>query len=198
MAASKESQPTLAQQRNCLARKAKGGDREAFEQLVREFTPALISFYRRKGVPNTDIEDLAQETWLQVVRSLGRFDPARDLTAWVFAVAYHLWIDRLRRPVPKERWTLFFPDIPDYRQMPVADTVLTAERIARVAECVRECVDELAPDEQEIVRLRFWEDCSLQAIGKRMGREYGSIKGKAHRAALKLRTCLQGKGTEDS
>ena len=75
---------------------AAGGDEEAFGRLWRDLQPRLLRYFM-VAAP-TAAEDLASETWLGVVRGLGRFqgnEPA--FRAWVFTIARHELLDWRRR-----------------------------------------------------------------------------------------------------
>ena len=69
-----------------LAARARGGDQRAFEALVRRVVrPALAAAW--EFVPTReDAEDVVQETFVRVWRSLGRYDPARPFAPWFFTI----------------------------------------------------------------------------------------------------------------
>src|SRR4029453_5417902 len=75
---------------------AQGGDGQAFAVLWRDLQPALLR-YLRVAAPEA-AEDLAPDTWVSVIRGLGRFrGDGRDFRAWVFTVARHRAIDWRRQ-----------------------------------------------------------------------------------------------------
>jgi RNA polymerase sigma-70 factor, ECF subfamily len=80
---------------------AKGGDEHAFGVLYRDLQPSLLR-YLRVLAPGA-AEDLAAETWLRVVRQLGRFGGAEPaFRAWVFLIARHRAIDWRRLAVRRQ------------------------------------------------------------------------------------------------
>ena len=167
-----------------LAQKSQGGDSEAFRALVERLTPVLVGFFRLKEV--SEAEDLAQRTWMRVVQHQGRYDRARSFRTWVFTIAHRLWIDETKKRKPKY---IAMEDVADPARGDMNEAGFE-ERIARL----RECMDELAPGQRDIIYFRYWEDLGLDAIAARLGEDYGSVKGKAYRAGQKLRKCLESKG----
>src|SRR3954452_23102600 len=81
---------------------AKAGDEMAFRALFRYAQPSVLRYLR--VVSRDRAEDLASETWLQVVRGLSTFSAAEPIAfrAWVLSIARHRWLDdqraRSRRP----------------------------------------------------------------------------------------------------
>jgi DNA-directed RNA polymerase specialized sigma24 family protein len=83
---------------------AQGGDEQAFAVLWRDLQPALLRYL---GVAAPEAaEDLAADTWVSVIRGLGRFrGDGRAFQAWVFTVARHRAID-WRRQATRRRTSL--------------------------------------------------------------------------------------------
>ena len=76
---------------------ARAGDRRAFCHLVETYQTSLYNLcYRMLGNPH-DAEEAAQETFLRAYTRLASYDPARPFKAWLYSIANHYCIDRLRR-----------------------------------------------------------------------------------------------------
>src|SRR6202035_1668322 len=75
---------------------ARGGDEAGFLVLWDALQPRLLRYLRVVGCD--DVEDVAGETWLQVVRDLPKFkkDNADEFRAWLFTIARHRAIDAAR------------------------------------------------------------------------------------------------------
>ena len=80
-----------------LIQRARAGDRAAFGRLVELYQRAVYNLCYRMVGEATEAEDAAQETFLRAYSQLGRYDPARSFKTWLFAIACHHCIDRLRR-----------------------------------------------------------------------------------------------------
>jgi RNA polymerase sigma-70 factor (ECF subfamily) len=71
---------------------ALGGDEQAFARLWRDLHPALLR-YLQVVTPGA-AEDVASETWLEVVRGLGQFTgDETGFRSWVFTIARHRALD---------------------------------------------------------------------------------------------------------
>src|SRR4029450_10654104 len=80
---------------------AQGGAEQAFGVLWRDLQPALLR-YLRVAAPEA-AEDLAADTWVSVIRGLGRFrGDGRGFRAWVFTVARHRAIDWRRQATRRQ------------------------------------------------------------------------------------------------
>jgi RNA polymerase sigma-70 factor (ECF subfamily) len=79
-----------------LAAAARGGDADAFEELVRRRTPGVLAFLRRMLGDAEDARDVAQLTFVRVWENLGRYDSSWAFSTWLFRIAGNLAIDALR------------------------------------------------------------------------------------------------------
>src|SRR6185369_10475922 len=86
-----------------LIERSRGGDRLAFEELVRR-TARLV--YARAYLETADVhraEDLVQETYLLAWRSIGRVGDAGGFRSWLMAILHSALVDSLRRAQRKKR-----------------------------------------------------------------------------------------------
>jgi len=91
-------------------RRARDGDEHGFRELWAALQPRLLRYLAVKA-PGV-VEDVAAETWLQVVRDLARFrGDADDFRAWLFTVARNRAIDAAR--ASSARPVVLLPDVPD-------------------------------------------------------------------------------------
>src|ERR1700742_1555878 len=117
---------------------ARGGDEAGFLVLWDALQPRLLRYLRVVGCD--DIDDVAGETWLQVVRDLPKFkkDSADEFRAWLFTIARHRAIDaaRSRRRFRDKMLPAALGPLPA-TENPVEDEVLhelsTRQAIALVA-----------------------------------------------------------------
>jgi RNA polymerase sigma factor CnrH len=86
-----------------LAIAAKGGDRAAFEGLVRRYKTSLYRFVRRYVGDADDAYDIVQEAFVSAWLALRRFDPAQPFTTWLWAIALNKCRDYGRRRAVRRR-----------------------------------------------------------------------------------------------
>ena len=164
---------------------AAGGDEEAFARLFRAVQPLLLRYLRT--LAREAHEDLAADTWVQVVRGLGGF--RGDLPAfrsWVFTIAHHRYVDHVRGtlrrpPLLDEAQAL---DLPADRQ--VEDQV---EEVVST-EAALDLIGRLPPDQAEVLVLRVVADLDVAATAAVVGKSRGAVRVLAHRGLRRLASIL--------
>ena len=168
---------------------AQGGDETAFACLYRDIQPALLRYLH---VITPEAEDVAGETWLQVVKGLPRFRGGEEaFRAWLFTIARHRAVDagrsRSRRPdLPLALTeTVEQPTAPD-----TADLALEAISTRSVLELIRA----LPPDHAEIIMLRVVAGLEAADVARIVGKTPGAVRVTAHRALRRLSDLAQRAG----
>jgi len=169
---------------------AQRGDEEAFARLFRDIQPALLR-YLRVIAPGA-AEDVAGETWLQVVTGLTRFEGGEAaFRAWLFTIARHRAADwgraRDRRPaVP-------LADAGQAEQGLAPDAAdLALEQISTRAALA--LLAQLPPDQAEIILLRVVAGLDATAVGRIVGKSQGAVRVAAHRGLRRLAEMLDKAG----
>jgi RNA polymerase sigma-70 factor (ECF subfamily) len=163
-----------------LAR-ASAGDEAGFLQLWRALQPPLLRFLRVIGCEDPD--DVASETWLQVVRDLPRFSGAEeDFRRWLFTIGRHRAIDaaraRSRRPVtPVSTGMEILAD----RQL-VEDQVLDGMSVQRAVALLAG----LSRDQAEAVALRVIAGLETPDVARILGKSAGAVRVALHRGLKAL------------
>ena len=73
------------------------GDREAFRQIVDIYKAQVMALAMNILGNRQDAEDVCQETFIQVYRNLGRFNPQKSLKNWIFTILYRRCLDQLKK-----------------------------------------------------------------------------------------------------
>jgi RNA polymerase sigma-70 factor (ECF subfamily) len=166
---------------DALAR-ASAGDEAGFLALWRALQPRLLRFLRVLGCDDAD--DVASETWLQVVRDLHKFSGGEeDFRRWLFTIGRHRAVDaaraRSRRPAsPMMTGGL---DI-------LADGHLVEDQVLD-GFSVRGAVALLAglsPDQAEAVALRVIAGLDTPDVAKILGKSAGAVRVALHRGLKTL------------
>jgi RNA polymerase sigma-70 factor (ECF subfamily) len=169
-----------------LARGAQAGRPDDLAALVaRHHSPLLGFLYRLTGGDRPLAEDLAQETFLRVLRSLPQYQPPRPFKPWLYAVAVNAARDHFKRA--ETRRTLAMP--PDYDapgEPSPLHALLEAETWAQVAGAVRA----LPAPQREVLLLRYSEGWPLADIAAALGIPEGTVKSRLSVALSRLRTHL--------
>lgn len=82
---------------------AQDGDAAAYGGFLRELTPFLRAYFRRRLQSRPDdVEDLVQETLIAVHNSRHTYDALQPVGAWLHAIARYKWVDLLRAQANRE------------------------------------------------------------------------------------------------
>jgi RNA polymerase sigma-70 factor (ECF subfamily) len=161
---------------------ARGGSEAAFSRLWRDSNPALLRYL--KAVAPGAAEDIAAETWVQVIRGLASFTGnEQDWRAWLFTTARRRVIDEGRRRGRR-------PEAPlgevSLASLPgTADTAdLALERISTQAAIG--LVALLPPLQAEVILLRVVAGLDTEAVARLVGRSPGAVRVAAHRGLRRL------------
>lgn len=152
---------------------AKCGDEGAFVQIFRSVQPQLLRLLR--ALARDLAEDLASETWLQVVRGLAGFEGDEpSFRAWVFSIARARRIDRLcadgRRPSVVDIDSLDRADLPGH-----ADVAEAVERRTSTQEALR-LIATLPGDQAEVILLRVVAGLDVAHTARVVGRHPGTVR----------------------
>lgn len=183
-----------------LAAAARDGSDDAFRQLVERFERPVFSLLVRMVRSSELAEDLAQETFVKAWKALGRFDPARKFSSWLFKIAHNSALDALRRrddaalsldaPGPDGEAPLELP------ADPTAENPL-AVALGREAGVVLEAaLATLRPAYREILLLRFAEELSYEEIAQVTGNPLGTVKVHLFRARQELARRMAERGRD--
>lgn len=160
---------------DALAR-ASTGDEAGFLELWRAFQPRLLRFLRVVGCDDPD--DVASETWLQVVRDLHRFSgDEEDFRRWLFTIGRHRAIDaaRARSRRPASPMTSGLDILADTQQ--VEDQVLDGMSAQRAVALLAG----LSKDQAEAVALRVIAGLDTPDVAKILGKSAGAVRVALHR-----------------
>ncbi len=166
------------------------GDRTCFRNLHDRFGALLFSTIFRVLNDRQDTEDVMQEVFALVWRKAGLYSPEKGTpTTWLASMARNRAIDRLRL---KQRRARLGEQHEAEVQVQVGqphhasageELVLRRERCAEV----RKAVFSLAPDQQEAIRLAYFDGMSQKEIAEQLGKPLGTVKARIRRGMEKLR-----------
>jgi RNA polymerase sigma-70 factor (ECF subfamily) len=162
---------------------ARAGDESGFVVLWRTLHPPLLRYLTVRG--NDAPEDLAAETWLQVVRDLEGFrGDAQGFRAWLFTVARHRAVDQGRARAARPVVPVAEPHADrDGGSTPSAEQ--DAEERAATAAALR-LVASLPAEQAEMVMLRVVAGLDVAVVAELVGKTPGAVRVAVHRALKSL------------
>jgi RNA polymerase sigma-70 factor (ECF subfamily) len=180
-----------------LVRQAQGGDRTAFEELVRRTSRlAFARLFLETGDAHR-AEDLLQETLLSAYRSLGQLSDPAGFRPWLLTIAQNVLIDAARREARLKRAAPPRSDAPlaalPARAPPPEEEAQRTELRERVLAVLRSL-----PEEYRLpLTLRYLAGADYETISTQLGLTNGSLRGLLHRGLKMLRARLPEFGTGD-
>lgn len=167
-----------------LVRRAQRGDEAAFAALVERNQRRAWRVARNLVPRDEDADDIVQEAFLRVFRSLDRFDFKYAFTTWLFRIVTNLCIDHLRKRRPigagssggEDEGEIQFDPEDEQVERP-EETLLREERAVQV----RECIDALAPHFSSVLALRELEGMSCAEIADIVGATNVTVRWRLHR-----------------
>jgi RNA polymerase sigma-70 factor, ECF subfamily len=160
-------------------------DPTAFGEIYDLYLSRVYAFCRSRTSSAEEAEDLTAQTFERALASIERYESrGAPMSSWLFRIAGNLIVDRGRR---SGRTTGLDEDVPEpATHDPEDDPETMVERWERAA-FLRDRLSTLPADQQEAIRLRYWQDASTAEIAERLGRSENATKQLLHRAITTLR-----------
>lgn len=160
----------------------KGGSRDAFETLFGRYREPVYGFFRRR-LPSADrAEDLAQETFLAVLKARGRYQLQASVRSYLYGIAFHLLLAERRRngKVPQqllgsEPFSVASPEAPLW---------------------VRQAFARLDVTDREILMLREYDQLSYAEIAELLGVPLNTVRSRLFRSRVALKELLEPRESE--
>ena len=154
------------------------GSREAFEELFARYREPLYGFFRRRLASKDRAEDLAQETFLAVIRSAVRYEPRALVKTYLYGIALKLLAAERRKLSGNE------PPIDDAHE-PVEDA------LSDDALWVRQALEKLDAGEREILMLREYEQLNYAEIAEVLRLPVNTVRSRLFRSRMALKSFLE-------
>jgi RNA polymerase sigma-70 factor (ECF subfamily) len=168
-----------------LVRRCLRGEAEAIRLLVERFQAEVFGLCVRLLHHRQDAEDVTQEVFLRIFRSLRGWDRSRPLRPWVMGIAVNrcrTWLARRSRR----------PETADYLQETVAAPA--ADDAAELVSEIRAGVAALRPEYRTVFVLFHEQGLPYDDIARSLGRPVGTVKTWLHRARMAVLEHLRRRG----
>jgi RNA polymerase sigma-70 factor (ECF subfamily) len=154
-----------------------GGSRAAFEELFARYREPLYGFFGRRLNNPERAEDLAQETFLAVIRAASRYEPRALVRTYLYGIALKLLAAEERKFSTRNKLGQCAPE-------PTTDGT---------PECVlwvRQALEKLDAPEREILMLREYEQLSYSDIAELLRIPVNTVRSRLFRSRLALKSYL--------
>lgn len=188
---------TAAQEKHISIAALKAGDTEAFKQLVEEYKDAVVNICYGYVQQREDAEDLAQDVFVEVFRSMDKFREDSSIYTWVYRIATSKCLDALRSRKRVKRQAFFkarqssgeeAPELDRIRggfADPEQDLVQKQQQ-----EYIADALDKLPEAQRIAFTLSNYQGMNNKDIAEIMERSAGSVESLIHRAKQNLRKHL--------
>lgn len=184
---------------NDLVKKAKEGDRTAFDVLVRHCAKDIYNLCFRLCGNKASAEDIAQDAFISAYKNMNKFQQKSPFAGWVYRIAINTWKNRVRY----EKRRFFFKhdsldeametedgqmqkQLPDDKPAPDSGVEKNQK-----SERIQKALAELGPESKEMIVLRDMEELSYEEIAGVLRLPLGTVKSRIARAREALRVKLQ-------
>ena|SRR2546422_2989112 len=156
-----------------LAARVRRGDHQAFAELHRLYHRRVLAFAQKRLGDSVEAEDVVQDVFLALFRSIDRYEGRSSLLTWIFGIAHHEVCNRFRRRSVET--TAFEDEAHEIAApSPAADEVIDAARALR--RCAETLERSVSPTQRKIFALRYSEARSVDAIARETGRSAGAVR----------------------
>jgi RNA polymerase sigma-70 factor, ECF subfamily len=176
-----------------LIRSIQAGDHQAFELLVRRYQRQVANLIYMTMGNRDDVDDIAQEVFIRVYRSLPKFKFDASFFSWVYRITYNLCIDEIRKKKIRRVLSLDYlteDTLEKNRQNKdnaiASDSLLKEERQS----VVQSALQRLSPEHREVLVLREYQDFSYDEIAETLGLKLEAVKSRIFRARREMRDLL--------
>jgi RNA polymerase sigma-70 factor (ECF subfamily) len=172
-----------------LIPRAASGDRAAFDALVERHRGMVYRVAFQFAGNHHDADDIAQDVFLKVYRSLDRFRHDAQFTSWLYRIAMNACIDHRRRQHPPavsdEQAEDVFSNRPE--EAPGPDDRAYAGELGAVLQAA---IGSLPAGQRIVFVMRHYEGLKLSEIAEALGLAEGTVKRQLHAAVHRLRRVL--------
>ncbi len=170
------------------------GDTAAFEELIERHQTLVIGTVARMLGSNSEVDDIAQQVFVRVWKSAGRYVPRAKFTTWLLKITRNLVFNELRRS--KRHAHVPMQMEPEAEDIPIKDETAQAPDAslleAELQQAIESAIKELPESQRMAVILRRYDDLSYEEIAAVLDLSVPAVKSLLFRARTELRTRLAG------
>jgi len=164
--------------------KIQAGETECFAVLLERYSQPVFSLIIKIIGNREDAEELTQDVFLKVFRSINSFQGESRFSTWLYRIAYNTAISATRKK--KQEWL----PIDEMQLKDVTEEYIGTE-LERVNNEIQlawleNALELLPPDDRALVLLFYMQEKSIEEIGYVTGHSISNVKTKLHRTRKKL------------
>jgi RNA polymerase sigma-70 factor (ECF subfamily) len=170
---------------------AAAGDRDAFDELVRRYRVQILSLARALLASSLDADDIAQEVFVRVWRSMRGFRGETTFKVWLHRVAVNLIYSQRRRLLRERRVFMSTQTDEDLSQAERAASTENLEAEVTLRLAIDRALAQIPIDLRTAVVLRDVQGLDYKEIAETLGIPIGTVESRIFRGRQRLRPLLQ-------
>jgi RNA polymerase sigma-70 factor (ECF subfamily) len=177
----------------------KGRDQGAAQELVNAYGDRLLRSAFTLCGNEADAQDIVQDTFLQAIRSVHRFQGRSTVYTWLHAILLNL-----TRHYHRDRKRIVYDDELTDRVVSLPDENLSHLDAATASSALLEALRKLSWAHREVIILRYYENMKIHQIARHLGISKGTVKSRLHYAIGEMQKLLpvelnlfDARGTEE-
>jgi len=165
------------------------GETNSFAVLVDRYKDMIFTLSLKMVKNREEAEEVAQDTFIKIYNSLDKFKGDSKFSTWIYKIAYNTCLDRLKKNKKEDLYISI--DEFSAHLIKTMDNALTALEEKERKQTIQKCLNLLPSDENFLLTLFYFEDQSLEEIGKIMNISANNAKVKLFRSRQKLAVILK-------
>lgn len=161
-----------------------------FDEILRDTQSHLRAYIAGMGVPRHDVDDLAQDVYVELYRCMSRIPAEVTVKQWLKGIARNLCLNYFRRTARRGR----------LHREALAEMLVDLTYEARpgwfdgaISGALEKCFERLPQESRKLVKLRYEEELPSQAIAERQGSTSEAIRIALFRIRVALRDCISSR-----
>lgn len=175
------------------------GDQKSLEILIHRHKSRIFS-YIMLIVKNQELaEDIFQETFIKVIRSLkrGKYVENGKFVSWVLRISHNLIIDHFRKEKLQATISNDSLEVDLFNSSKFSDRTIEEEMVnSQILNQVKDLIKELPEDQQQVIYMRHYMDMSFKEIAEQTDVSINTALGRMRYALINLRKIIKEKNIE--
>lgn len=168
------------------------GDRHYQRFLFKKYKNNVYALIVHYLGPNYDLDDIVQQVFINIFRSLSGFKGLSSLDTWIYRITSKICIDQIRKKYRKRHLTLVNnTEFVERASSDGSDDVLQSQERKELVSQIYEAMDKLNKDKRTVIVLFEMEGLSLDEIAKILKKPVGTIKSRLFHGRKELATHLK-------
>jgi len=181
---------------NELVQRFVGGDQYSLEILIQRHKGRVFSYILLIVKKQELAEDIFQETFIKVIRSLkrGKYTENGKFVSWVLRISHNLIIDHFRKEKLKGTVSNDSLDVDIFNSQRFSEDTIEDQMVnTQILSEVKDLIKELPEDQQQVIIMRHYLDLSFKEIAEQTDVSINTALGRMRYALINLRKLVEKK-----